>query len=399
MTKFRDHNIPYNQRPLAVFTYKVLLYLCIGATVGFFFAMEFISVWFLIVFIPAVIGVGWLFVMAFIKYTDRQAQDVDSQQVDQMKDPAPALIDGADFAGVKLLEKRELIILRITVFPTNASPFSTSIRQFMTAEQIALLKERDVVSFYENANEPGYGLVSLREPTAPILVDKATYKASKTYPPKGKVSALHLIGRRSNIFSRIVNILLILTIFGFGFLTPYMVTGNVDWLRLKIIYFPQKLIFQHKGNYNPEAFVMAYEKAMSYIGDQQIEAILFYKDYTNVQIQFADNPRKITHVTIRGNSVQDGFLSLATATQPGRLFPANSVSLEVLQKVLEDVATDHDLADISYLGIRSDFSWRNRPSSHPSGERAYYVDIHVLLDWGEESLHYSSKTGERILSR
>ena len=75
------------------------------------------------------------------------------------------------------------------------------------------------------------------------------------------------------MLTRLVNMVLTFALFGFGFLSPFMVMGNVDWLRLRVTYFPQKLVFQYKGNFNMEPLRMAHAKAMSYIGNRQVESL------------------------------------------------------------------------------------------------------------------------------
>src|SRR5690606_23349479 len=115
-----------------------------------------------------------------------------------------------------------------------------------------------------------------------------------------------LVGRNPNVFTRSVSMALIFAIFAVGFLSPYRVTGNMDWLRLRMTYFPQKLIFQYKGNFNPEAFSKAYDKAIEYIGDRRVESLLFYKDFTAVRAEDPDKPGFIAHTTITANSVEEG---------------------------------------------------------------------------------------------
>lgn len=197
------------------------------------------------------------------------------------------------------------------------------------------------------------------------------------------------------MLTRLVNMVLIFALFGFGFLSPFMVTGNVDWLRLRVTYFPQKLVFQYKGNFNTEAFGKAYTKAMAYIGDRRVESLLFYKDYTNISVENLDKPGYIEHAIIRGNSVEKGILSLTTS-EPDRLFTVDSVSFELLQKVLDDVSTDHNIEDIFYIGVRRDTRWGTRDGRIPPDYKQPHVDIHVLFRPDSESLHYHGETGVRL---
>ncbi|RQP12712.1 MAG: hypothetical protein EAS52_20305, partial [Parapedobacter sp.] len=237
--------------------------------------------------------------------------------------------------------------------------------------------------------------ISLTPPTGELLTGETTAQATKIYPERGKRSFFPLIGRNSSMLSRLVNMVLIFALFCFGFLSPFMLTGNVDWLGLRVTYFPQKLVFQYKGNFNAEPFKKAYAKAMSYIGNRQVESLLFYKDYTVIMVEDPDKPGYIEHAIIRGNSVEKGILSSMTS-DPDRLFTVDSVNLELLQKVLEDVATDHNIEDIFYIGVRSDTRWGTRDGRIPPDYKQNHVDIHVLFHPDSESLHYHGETGVRF---
>jgi len=397
MTKLRNWAIPYRLERFGIFIYKVLLWPALGLVIGLFTAemLGFISAWLLFVFIPGSIGLAWLFVWGFIGYTDRKAQTATSDLASDGKNAFPARIDSVDHGGVRLMEKRDLLVIKMTVFPKFKPPFQTTIRQFMTAEQIEQLQEQHVVTFFEDSHNPGYGRMSLAQPAGELLIDDPAFQATKIYPERRKSSFLPLIGRKLNLLTRSVNMVLIFALFGFGFISPFMVTGNVDWLRLSVIYFPQKLVFQYKGNFNAEAFRKAYAKAMAYIGDRRVESLLFYKDYTNVRVEAPDKPGYIEHAIIRGNSEEEGILSLTTS-ESDRLFTVDSVSFELLQKVLDDVSTDHNIEDIFYIGVRRDTRWGTRDGRIPPDYKQNHVDIHVLFRPDSESLHYHGETGVRL---
>ncbi len=387
----------YRLERFGVFIYKVLLWFSLGLVIGLFTAemQGFVSIWLLFALIPGSIGLAWLFVWGFIRYTDHKAQAATSGLAADEVNAAPARIDSVDYAGVRLMEKRDLLEIKITVFPKFRPPFQTTIRQFMTAEQIEQLQEQHVVTFFEDTHNPGYGRVSLAQPAEEFLIDEPTFRATKIYPEQSKSSFLPLIGRKLTILTRLVNMVLIFALFGFGFFLPFMLTGNVDWLRLRVTYFPQRVVFQYKGNFNAEAFEKAYAKAMAYIGDRQVESLLFYKDYTNVRVEDPDKPGYIGHAIIRGNSVEEGILSLTTS-EPDRLFTVDSVSFELLRKVLDDVATDHDIEDIFYIGVRRDTRWGTRDGRIPPDYKQHHVDLHVLFRPDNESLHYHGETGVRL---
>src|SRR5690606_15517469 len=336
MTKLSNRAIPYKLERFGIFIYKVLLWLSLGLVIGLLTAemQGFISVWLLFVFIPGSIGLGWLFVQVFVGYTDHKVRMATSDMASGRTNASAARIDSVDHGGIRLMEERNLVVIKMTVFSKFKPPFQTTIRQFMTVEQIERLQEQSVVTFYEDTHIPGSGAISLTPPTGALLTGETTVQATKIYPERSKSSFFPLIGHNSSMLTRLVNMVLISALFGFGFLSPFMLTGNVDWLRLRVTYFPQKLVFQYKGNFNAEAFEKAYAKAMAYIGNRRVESLLFYKDYTVIRVEDSDKPGYVEHAIIRGNSVEKGILSLTTS-EPDRLFTVDSVSFELLQKVVD----------------------------------------------------------------
>ena len=389
--------MPYNLERFCIFIYKVSLWFSLGLVIGLFTAQMqgFMPVWTLFLSVPGTIGLGWLFAVAFIGYTEYKIRKNTSDPASGTRLAVPARVDSTDYAGIRLSDERDLLILKITVFPKFGSPYQTTIRQFMTAEQINQLQIQRVITFYEDPHDPGYGTISLTPPVEQIVTDGPTSRATIVYPEQSKTSFLLLIGRHPNIVTRSISTVLIAGMLSFGFLSPFMVTDNVDWLRLRVTYFPSRLIFQYKGNFNPEAFRKAYDKAITYIGDRRIESLLFYKGHTDVRIEDADKPGYVTHTIIRGNSVEENIISWKEA-ESDHLFTADSIRFELFQKVMDDVETDHDIEDILYIGIRKGIRWGTRDGRIPPDFKQNHVDIHVLFRPNSESLYYHGKTGERL---
>lgn len=396
--KTQQPGVAYWLERLGVLSYKGLVWLFLGAVVGAFVAQMqgFMPMWFIVLHILGSIGVGWILGLLFFRYTDRkrsltlaQAQGYGSSRT------ALARIDSVQFGGVRMLEARDLMIIEVTVFSSSGEPYQTTVRQFMTVEDTNQLREGAIITFYEDRYDHGYGMVSPVVPAEEIRADVKTYKANKVYPERRKTGLWLLVGRNPNLFTRSVSFMLIFALFGAGFLSPYIATGNVDWLRLSIKYLPQKLIFQGKGNFNPEAFKKAYGKAIAYIGDQRIESLLFYKSFTAVRVEQADNPGRFRSATIRGNSVGAHFMP-STTDDPERLFTTESVRYDLLKKALDDAAKDHNMEDILYIGVRKGIRWGSRTVPIPPDYTQYYVDIHIVFEGGKTSLDYHGKTGERL---
>ena len=397
MTELRNTNLSYRLERLGILTYKVLVWLFLGIIIGSFVAQlqGFMPLWFLVVHILGSIGLGWVLGLLYLGYTDHKARMSATSPVYGANSAAPARLDSVHYAGVRMMETRDLIVMKVTVFPRSGQPYQTTVRQFLTAVHINQLEERAIVTFYEDARDRGYGIVSPKPPAGELRSDVNTFKAAKIYPERRKTGLLLLVGRSPNVFTRLVSMVLILTIFSFGFLLPYKITGNMDWLRLRMTYFPQKLTFQYKGNFNPEAFRKTYDKAIEYIGDRRIESLLFYKDFTNVRAENPDKPGYVGRTTIRGNTVEEGIMSLTTA-DPERLFTVDSVHYDLFKKVLDDIATDHDIEDIMYIGVRKDIRWGTRDGRIPPDYKQNHIDIHVVFNGGNKSLSYHGETGVRL---
>ena len=383
---------------LAIFTYKVLAWAFLGLVIGSFFAslQGFLPLWFMIVHIVGSIATGWVFVIIFIRYIDHKASLslVDGRE-NKSTHIAPARIDAVAHGGIRLLESRSLMIIQTTVFPRFQEPYCTTIRQYMRQDEIYKLQEGTTVSFCEKVRDPGYGTISLQLPHEEIREDYQTIVAEKVYPERQKTGLWILIGQKPTVFTRSVSYLLIIVVFTISYLLPYIVTGNVEWLVLRIKHFPQKLIFQNKGNFNPEEFKKSYEKANTQIGENAIESLLFYKEFTTNQIEEPHNIGYLRRLTIRGNSVEENFSSMRIDDRD-RMFTSKSISYAVLKKVLESLATDHKIEDIIYIGFRKDIRWGSRKLNISPDYSRTYVDIHIVFNGGNKSLDYDGKTGERL---
>ncbi|WP_222852207.1 hypothetical protein [Olivibacter sp. SDN3] len=354
--------------------------------------MGYLPIWFGPIHIIGSIGLGWLLISVYLRYTDRRLEQLTSTHQANNGKATPARIDNILYAGIRMVETRDLMIIDITVFPESGEPYATTIRQFLTVEELEPLEVGTIIAFYEDKHDPGYGIVTPKQPVEAIGADIETFKAEKIYPERRKTGLLLLIGRNPNVFKRSVSMVLIFATFGFGFLAPFMATGNMDWLRMYITYFPQKLVFQYKGNFNPEMSEKAYERAIAYIGERRIESVLFYKDYTMVRVEHAAMPGSVSSVTIRGNSVDAGFMSLMEI-DTARLFTVDAIRYDVLKKALDDASTDHDLSDISYIGFRKD---TRRGARIQPGYKQHHIDIHIVFKGGKKSLDYHGKTGTRL---
>ncbi|GAB3017139.1 hypothetical protein GCM10027051_22300 [Niabella terrae] len=388
--------LPYWKERFYIFIYKTLLLLITGAVLGCFVAMTqgFFPFWFIPVFILGTIGLGWTFVMIFFRYIRRKQSPSPNPTHLHRQTAVPARIDACSFSGMRILESRDLMFITLTVFPGVGTPYQTTIRQFLTDAQAAQMESGKLVSFFEDERQPGYGTIAI--PTAPLVIrpDYEHYTARQVYPLKTKTSYLELFKGPANPLLRWTGWLLAPALFVFGFLSPYMITGNLEWMQLKIKYFPQKLMLQRKGNFNPELFKMAFDKAVDWIGNQRVESVLFYQDFTNITAENYKKPGYVSMVTIHGNSVDGRHMTYRM--EPERMFHFDSLRYEVFEKVLKDIATSYNLKDVMYIGLRKSRRWGTRDRRIRPDFSQYYADIHVVFDGGEKSLQYNGKTGARM---
>src|SRR5690606_40346100 len=97
-----------------------------------------------------------------LSFPTRRSSDLaTSDMASDRTNVSAARIDSVDHGGIRLMEERNLLVIRMTVFSKFKPPFQTTIRQFMTAEQIERLQELPVVTFYEDTHNPGSGTISL----------------------------------------------------------------------------------------------------------------------------------------------------------------------------------------------------------------------------------------------
>src|SRR5690606_40777689 len=127
------------------------------------------------------------------------------------------------------------------------------------------------------------------------------------------------------------------TLFRSGFISPYMATGNTDWFVLRMKYFPQKLTFDNKGNFNEELLRKSFDKAVEYIDGRKVVSLLFYKDFTEAQIRQAVDSERMLRAVIRGNSVSARRMLGANFDEEDQ-FDVDEIRYEVMEKALDDLA-------------------------------------------------------------
>jgi hypothetical protein len=344
-----------------------------------------------IVNIVGSIGLCWLFVYIFVRYQTAKYNSA----LHQSKEPGhtvTAHIDDMQFAGLRLMETHQLMTFQLTVYPSLGDIYQTTIRQYMTQEALNNLQDIQYISFQEDPLSPGMGTILAKAPenkTRQLNINatgsdsesgsvKAVNYPHQIYNKAGKNTLLTLVGQSQNKISRILNTFLILVLFFTGFLVPFKMSGNLDWLRIKLKYYPQKFTFHYKGNFNEDAFNMAYDKAVGFIGDQKIESLLFYNDLISVNYEPADHKGYTQLVNIKGNTVEKIF-SPSVIREPERLFNIDAVSLDRFKKAIAAIQQTNELHKVMYFGVRSDI-WPRQPQAA--------IDLNVVFEDGRKSLHY-----------
>src|SRR5690606_1577362 len=162
-----------------IFCYKALVWLFQGVVIGSFVAtiQGFMPIWFTVVHVLGSIGLGWLFSLLFLRYTDRKrARALAQDQAQASGLAAPARIDSIRFGGLRMMETRELMVIQVTVFQRSDAPYQTTVRQFITVEEGDQLQEGSLVTFFEDPHDHGYGMVSPTLPAGEIPADIKTFQ-------------------------------------------------------------------------------------------------------------------------------------------------------------------------------------------------------------------------------
>src|SRR5690606_13598827 len=102
--------IPAKSEKRAVFCYIALAWMLLGVAIGSFVALlqGFLPVWFTVVFVLSLVGLGMVFIQLFFKYIDNKQVQLMHEAVQGRIDLVPARIDSVQFGGVRFMEKREL---------------------------------------------------------------------------------------------------------------------------------------------------------------------------------------------------------------------------------------------------------------------------------------------------
>lgn len=386
--------IPAKSEKIAVFCYKALAWMILGVAIGSFVALlqGFLPVWFTVVFVLSLVGLGMVFIQLFFKYIDNKQVQLMHEAAQGRIDLVPARIDSVQFGGVRFMEKRELLYIQITVFPPHSSPYQTIIRQVLSLTEQEELEHGKLVMFYENHHNPGYGTILLRK-AGVLPAEMASTQASKRYPLQGSALWFPLGSAYSKGVLKWVSVAMAVCLFGVGFISPYMATGNTDWFVLRMKYFPQKLTFDNKGNFNEELLRKSFDKAVEYIDGRKVVSLLFYKDFTEAQIRQAVDSERMLRAVIRGNSVSARRMLGANFDEEDQ-FDVDEIRYEVMEKALDDLAKEYDVSDIMYMGFRKDIRWHL-----PVEQRTDFMDLHIVMEGGKTSFLYDGKTGKRLPKR
>ena len=406
---------------LGITLYTIIIFLSLGLIIGLFVAEihSFVSIWFIVIHILGAIAIGWVLVSIFIHYQTAKVTLAQEQRKEKGA-TATAHIDQIKFGGVRLMETHQLMLFQLTVYPKIGTPYLTSIRQYLTQEQLAIIENAAYVQFYEDPLKKTKGVIiidskadTVQPPTVhstQVAFNTYTQLADNRHIEPDNV-LISIMGKSKNIAFKAVHLLAILALFMIGFLAPFKLTGNMDWLRIRLKYYPQKFTFQYKGNFNEDAFKMAYDKAIAYIGDQKIESLLFYKDFTHITYEPANHPGYCQMVDITGNTASKIF-SPMSIHEPERLFTASSLSYERFKKAMAAADKTGKIKDIMYIGARSDGRHSVTPSPNRLRQRGLTraevqqevqqqikafeavasqeppVYLHVVFEGGDKSFRY-----------
>ena len=204
---------------------------------------------------------------------------------------------------------------------------------------------------------------------------------------------LKMIFRRGNAIITALSSLLCITVFIGGFTVPYAVTGNLDGLESKIRHIPETASGKNIGNFEEEEFEKAYNRAAAFIGSRRVEWILFYQNFTRISAEMPDKKYALRGTSITGNRIST-YGSSYSPSSSNSLFTVNEASLAIVKKAIADVAKDHDLKSVLYIGLQKGVRWRWK-DENGHRDHARYLDITFVLK-GAKSLKYDGRKGVRI---
>ncbi|SDZ91015.1 hypothetical protein SAMN05192529_10421 [Arachidicoccus rhizosphaerae] len=190
----------------------------------------------------------------------------------------------------------------------------------------------------------------------------------------------------------ITGTLLAIGLFWFGFLLPYLWTGNVDGLTTKIRQIPAKITWRYIGNFEAQEFHKAFKRAVAAVGDQPTVFLFFYRDYSYFSAEDKNKKGRYPSIYMHGNS----RFSYGFDQSPDNekvLFKAGEVSEAALDKVLQHLKKHYNLRQVLYIGIDKNRRWGLKG---PDGlvHNEVMLDIRVVFNGGHRSLKYDGRTGD-----
>src|SRR5690606_2951081 len=105
---------------------------------------------FIAVHILGSIGLGWVFVVVYLGYIDHKARMSAFNPAYGANRAGPVRIDTIQYAGIRMMETRNLMVIGVTVFSRSKMPYQTTVRQFIRSEELEQLNEGAMVTFYED---------------------------------------------------------------------------------------------------------------------------------------------------------------------------------------------------------------------------------------------------------
>lgn len=269
----------------------------------------------------------------------------------------PARVEKLEEVGLVVNNFNHQFKFTLTVFPDTGEPYQTTIRQFITMGELPNFYTGRFVSFIEDGENPGYGMIEIspneawRDKVYDPVEKFKNVKAQKVYPDKGSSIFPNEAGKVSG--SRLAfGIVLSLAFLGIGFSLPFALSGNFDQLISDVRDLPKTLTGQNIGNFDGENLDKAYQKAIEYIGNRKAEKILIYDKFISLSVEAEGKQNAYDDVTLRGNSAEVRPNSSSSLVNPEQLFTTNEASLPILKKVLAESLKKYDVKNLTYVGFR-----------------------------------------------
>lgn len=191
-----------------------------------------------------------------------------------------------------------------------------------------------------------------------------------------------------------------LVFLGLGFLAPFaLVSGGVETVTTFVQDLPKTLTGRGEGNFDKEKLRKAYDRAVAYASNRQINRMNIYRGYVKLTIENPARENAYDDVTMRGAVVDSRPDGTSSSMKPEDTFRVSDMNFGALEQALGDALRHGDKNQLSYIGFRNRSAISTIRINSTSGitmdERKFIVvTVGFDSDYGSTSRTYDAATGQ-----